>query len=327
MARARAHVSTPPLAAVAWTIGAFLIAAAPHLLAMPAWLASAIVVVCCWRLLGVHRGWPLPPAWPRILLTLLAVALVGIAFGGLWGRRAATSLLCVMLAAKMLELRTLRDLRAVASVSFFLIAAQFLFDERLALLTYLLAGCLSAVAALVVIEQTESAPAGREPDRNHPARILSDAAVLLLLAVPVALVLFVTFPRLAQPLWGCPTTSWMPRPACPTRCRRAAFPACTLMILPPFGWNSRAHHPRTASCTGVARSCGTSTAIPGARPISPTECRRRWCPSALRRGATAFSSSHTNVTGCLPWTTRSTHRTVPARPSITRWSAATRSRP
>jgi len=204
MARARAHVSTPPLAAVAWTIGAFLIAAAPHLLAMPAWLASAIVVVCCWRLLGVHRGWPLPPAWLRILLTLLAVALVGIAFGGLWGRRAATSLLCVMLAAKMLELRTLRDLRAVASVSFFLIAAQFLFDERLALLTYLLAGCLSAVAALVVIEQTESAPAGREPDRNHPARILSDAAVLLLLAVPVALVLFVTFPRLAQPLWGLP---------------------------------------------------------------------------------------------------------------------------
>lgn len=194
-------VSPLPLAPVAWTIAAFLIAAMPHLLAMPPISSLVIFALCAWRLMAAHKQWQLPPGWLRLILTLAIIALLAVSLGGLWGRRAATGLLCLMLAAKMMELSRLRDLRMVASVSLFLIASQFLFDERLLFLVYLFGGVLMAVCALLRIQQLETG------GQDAPANIVSlvqQAAVMLLSALPVALVLFVTFPRLAEPLWGLP---------------------------------------------------------------------------------------------------------------------------
>ncbi len=192
-----------PLRPVAWTIAAFIIAALPHLAAMPAWLAAGIVAACGWRLAAAWRHWSPPPAILRLALTGLAITLIVLAFGGLWGRRTATALLCVMLAAKMMEMFTLRDLRLVASVSFFLIATQFLFSERLLYLGYLAVGSLVATIALVRIQNVEAG----ETDSAAPGaevQAIGSAATLLLMSVPVALTLFFLFPRLAQPLWGLP---------------------------------------------------------------------------------------------------------------------------
>lgn len=190
-----------PLGPVAWTIAAFLFAAAPHLLAMPPLLGAVVVLLCGWRLLAAGKGWRPPPGWLRLLLTVGAIALLAVGFGGLWGRRAATGLLCLMLAAKMLELYRLRDLRMVASVSLFLIATQFLFDESLVYIAYLFGGVLIAIGALLRIQLLEL---GEAIPRSGNRRIIRDAAFMLLAALPVALILFVSFPRLAEPLWGLP---------------------------------------------------------------------------------------------------------------------------
>lgn len=190
-----------PPGPVSWTIAAFLITASPHLLAMPAFLTTIVVLLAGWRLAAAHRGWRAPPAWLRLALTLAAIIALGVAYGGLWGRRAATGLLCLMLAAKMLELHRVRDLRMVASLAFFLITTQFLFNERLLYIVYLLAGALLAISALLSIHQYEQ---GQRPARSADRAILRQGAVMLAAAVPVALILFVTFPRLAQPLWGLP---------------------------------------------------------------------------------------------------------------------------
>ncbi|NDY96997.1 transglutaminase TgpA family protein [Wenzhouxiangella limi] len=191
-----------PFNAVAWTIAAFLIAALPHLAAMPPWLAGFIVGACAWRLVVARNRGSRPPALLRLLLTGMAIALIVLAFGGLWGRRTATALLCVMLAAKMMEMFSMRDLRLVASVSFFLIATQFLFSEKLIYLGYLVVGSLTATIALVRIQDIHGRPAGAAPVAQAAA--VRNGAVLLLMAMPVALTLFVLFPRLAQPLWGLP---------------------------------------------------------------------------------------------------------------------------
>ncbi|MFP4334119.1 MAG: DUF3488 and DUF4129 domain-containing transglutaminase family protein [Wenzhouxiangella sp.] len=191
-----------PFNAVAWTVAAFFIAALPHLLAMPPWLAGVILAACAWRLLVARSAGAPPPAILRLLLTGAAIALIVLAFGGLWGRRTATALLCVMLAAKMMEMFSMRDLRLVASVSFFLIATQFLFSERLVYLVYLVIGSLVATVALVRIQDIH----GRSPDQAPVAQAeaVRSGVILLLMALPVALTLFVLFPRLAQPLWGLP---------------------------------------------------------------------------------------------------------------------------
>ncbi|MBB6086089.1 transglutaminase TgpA family protein [Wenzhouxiangella marina] len=198
------QLPTPPIAPLLWTIAAFAVAAAPHLAAVPLQIAIAILALLGWRIAAALRGWRPIPAWLRVLITLGLLVLVGISFGGLWGRRTATALLCIMLAAKMMELYRVRDLRLVASVSFFLIATQFLFDESLIYLAYLILGCWIATLALVRIQQIRNL-GQRLEDRGldgHP--MIAHSARLLALSLPVALVLFVLFPRLAQPLWGLP---------------------------------------------------------------------------------------------------------------------------
>jgi transglutaminase-like putative cysteine protease len=189
--------------AVAWTIAAFVFAALPHLAAMPVWLAALVVLACGWRLFAAHTDAAPPPRMLRLLLTGIAISLIVVAFGGLWGRRTATALLCVMLAAKLMEMFTIRDLRLVASVSFFLIATQFLFSERLMYLGYLAVGCMIATVALVRI-QTAHVQAHLERPAPPQADTVRTGVTLLLMALPVALTLFVLFPRLAQPLWGLP---------------------------------------------------------------------------------------------------------------------------
>jgi protein-glutamine gamma-glutamyltransferase len=187
-----------------WTIAAFAFAALPHLAAMPVMLAAVIVLILAWRAIAGWRRWPAIPGWLRVILTLLLLGLVVALHGALWGRRLATAMLCMMLAAKMMEMYRVRDLRLVASVCFFLIATQFLFNERLIYLGYLLIGCWLATMALTQIQQIREGPhqATVEPTAASSVGKLRGSLALLLLAMPVALALFVLFPRLAQPLWG-----------------------------------------------------------------------------------------------------------------------------
>jgi protein-glutamine gamma-glutamyltransferase len=197
------HTAHPPLPAVLWTIAAFGFAVMPHMAAMPAMLSALIVLILAWRAAAGWWQWPPTPAWLRVLITVGLLGLVLVLHGAIWGRRIATALLCMMLAAKMMEMYRVRDLRLVASVCFFLIATQFLFSERLIYLAYLLIGCWIAIIALVQVQQIGEGAAPSKRRSALPARqAMRDAVRLLVLALPVALTLFVMFPRLAQPLWG-----------------------------------------------------------------------------------------------------------------------------
>lgn len=200
-------VRTIPFDVTAWTVAAFAVAAAPHVAAMPAWLGAILALPLLWRLAAASRRWRPMPGWLRLVLTLVAAALVLFAFGGQWGRRMAAAFLCMMLAVKMFEMFRVRDLRLVASVSFFLIATQFLFSERLFYLAYLLVGSITAVIALLRIQHFVQAAEGSQPRghlHNPPTPDVARAVAALAAALPVALVLFALFPRLAQPLWGLP---------------------------------------------------------------------------------------------------------------------------
>ena len=198
MSSAIPRLATAP---TAWTIAALLVAAFPHLVAMPPPVAVVILAACAWRLAAAVRSWALPPGWLRLVVSLAAIGLLLATLGGLWGRRAATALLCLMLGMKMLELKRIRDLRLVASVALFLVAAQFLFNERLIYLVYLIASVLTVFAALQRIQQYEM---GQQPVSGNTRRLLAKSAALLAAAAPVAVILFLTFPRLAEPLWGLP---------------------------------------------------------------------------------------------------------------------------
>ncbi len=199
----RTHLTTPTVLLV---LASFAVAVTPHLLAMPPLLWLYVVAALAWRAAAELRGWPMPGRVIRAGATFLGLGLVILTYGTLWGRRAATALLSVMIASKLLEMARLRDGRIVATLAFFLVATQFLFSQRLELLAWLLASSWLAIAALLRIQRDEDAPRpdAARTDLATLARTLRSGAGLLALALPFALVLFALFPRLGSPLWGLP---------------------------------------------------------------------------------------------------------------------------
>ncbi|AFL75481.1 transglutaminase TgpA family protein [Thiocystis violascens] len=159
-----------------WQIGAFLL------------LLFAV------RLVGLKWRAAIPGAWLRALLTLAGVANCLYANHTLVGQDGGTALFVTMLALKLLELKTKRDLRLTGILIGFLIVIQFLFDQSFPLAIYLGVMAFGAVALLVDLN-------GGLGDGRLRAT-LRVAASLSLQALPLTLVLFVLFPRLSAPLWS-----------------------------------------------------------------------------------------------------------------------------
>jgi len=140
-----------------------------------------------WRRVGQVPG----RAW------LLPLALVGVALA-LWraglseGRMFGVALLVAMLGLKLLEVRTRRDLYVAVFLGYFLLSTLFLFDQSPAITAWVLLLVVGLTALLNLINRSGT----------QPLPALRTAGLMLLAAAPVALLLFVLFPRLGGPLWS-----------------------------------------------------------------------------------------------------------------------------
>ena len=192
-----------------WVIATLLVALLPQLATMPPLLVILALAPLAWRTVAEWRGWKPLPTLLRLAFTVTTLVLLVNTYGNLLGRRAAVSLLSMMLALKLLETFRARDARVVASLSLFLCATQFLFNQGMTMLVYGAACCVLALVAFALIARTEAFARVRQP--APPGRgILSELTFgsrLMLLAVPLGVALFLFFPRWGSPLWGVPERS------------------------------------------------------------------------------------------------------------------------
>lgn len=192
--------------AMLWVSITLAVAMLPQLQRMPPGVVLVCVAPLVWRVAHDLRGWkPLRPV-VRYGVTALALAVLAMSYGGLFGRRASVSLLAAMLALKLMECYRIRDARLVVSFSLFLCATQFLFDQGIAMPLYGAAVLVLALVALTHLQRQEAfGPTGSVPRVDAPvAAELAFSLRLLGLALPVCLVFFLLFPRWGSPLWGVP---------------------------------------------------------------------------------------------------------------------------
>jgi transglutaminase-like putative cysteine protease len=172
---------------------------APHLWRMPPWIGITVVALGLWRAAVALRQWPLPPQWLKVLMVLAAFIAVQVSFGRVNGQHGGSALLVVMLALKLTEMRSRRDVLVVVAMCYFTMLTHFLFSQELWTILYL-AACAVAVTAMLI----ES----NHPGSPLPARVtLRLGGGMVLLALPLTVVLFVLFPRVPGPLWGLPADS------------------------------------------------------------------------------------------------------------------------
>jgi len=178
-------------------LGVLALVVAPHLLRLPPWLGLSVVAIGAWRAAAALRQWPLPPQWLKVLLVLAAFAAVQVSYGRVNGQQAGSALLVIMLALKLTEMRSRRDVLVVVALCYFTMLTHFLFSQELWTILYL-GACAVAVTAILI-------------ESNHPGAALSPRVTLRLgagmvgLALPLMLVMFVLFPRVPGPLWGLPS--------------------------------------------------------------------------------------------------------------------------
>ncbi len=169
----------------------------PHLWFLPTWIGALALGLLALRGGLTLANRPPLPKWP--LFGLAGVAAWGIwtQFGTLIGREAGVASLVLLTGAKLLEMRARRDLFVTVFLCFFLLFTQFLYGQTIPIFL------LGLVAVVVLVFALTLFHAGSLPVRSLRLS-LTDSFKMLLIAAPLALVVFYLFPRAASPLWGVP---------------------------------------------------------------------------------------------------------------------------
>ena len=187
-----------------WVSVAFVAGVLLNVDRIPVWTPIAALIFVAWRLLAASRSFKLPGTPVRSIMALALVAGVLVRFHTLNGLSAGTALLVLMGSVKLLETRTQRDQFIVVGAAVFLLLAACLDRQNLVRAPLYLIHSWLCCAALAVVSYTPgiSSTATRVTFDNRAAMLL--AARSLAFSLPLALMLFVFFPRLPGAFWAIP---------------------------------------------------------------------------------------------------------------------------
>ncbi|MDH3612150.1 MAG: DUF3488 and transglutaminase-like domain-containing protein [Gammaproteobacteria bacterium] len=183
------------LTSLPWTLAAIVFSLAPHVQFLPLWITAACVFCGAWRYVIERRRRPLPSTWLRVLLALTCFLGVLATYSTISGVGPGSALLAIMAALKLLETRKRRDQFVLLFIAIFLVMSSLLREQHLWSLPYLLVAVLLIMTAWLRVSAV-----GEEPAR----RSFATGGRLLLYTAPLAIAMWIFFPRLASPFWAVP---------------------------------------------------------------------------------------------------------------------------
>lgn len=168
----------------------------PHLTRLPIWVTLVCVVCAIWRiLLFTGRGF-YPGSLLKFLLVMIAFIGIWNSYGTLISLEAVVALLITAFALKLIEMKHRRDVFAVIFLAYFVAAMEFLFEQNFLLVLYMFFAVVLVTAALIALHESH--------ERQRPTHAVFTGAKLMGQALPLAIVLFIVFPRFG-PLWAVPS--------------------------------------------------------------------------------------------------------------------------
>ena len=194
MARARGTDGSL-LASLPWTLAALFIAIAPHVPFLPFWITGAFAFCAGWRYLVERRRRALPAGWLRAALALGCFLGVFATYSSISGVGPGSALLTIMAALKLLETRRRRDQFVLLFLSIFLVMSSLLREQYLWSVPYMIGAILVIMTAWLRMSADASQSARQS---------FATGARLLAYAAPLAIVMWLFFPRLATPFWAVP---------------------------------------------------------------------------------------------------------------------------
>ncbi|KIH84596.1 transglutaminase TgpA family protein [Pseudomonas batumici] len=190
-------MSSAPLisrASLVWLLVAQTLVMLPFWFHVPPWMLALWLGCTVWRVQVYRMRARFPGRLMEGLLLLGTITGIWLSRSSLIGLDAGAVLLVAMFILKLVETRTRRDALVLIFLGLFCVAVAYLFEDSLPWAFYSLLPVGALLAALIGLQQ---GPATR------PLATLRLSTTLLLQALPLMLLLFLFFPRIA-PLWSLP---------------------------------------------------------------------------------------------------------------------------
>ena len=172
----------------------------PHLSSTPVFFIFYIVLVLIWFLLHTLGIIPRPARWVRFLLLLMALMILVISYGFVFTQTASLSLLSLMMCLKLFEIDNEQDRRnifLVIFVAYFILISYFLHSQDIFLGAFIL---FNLFILTLVLSSFNRLP-------QSSLSLIKNASIISRLftkALPIAIILFLFFPRIPGPLWTLP---------------------------------------------------------------------------------------------------------------------------
>jgi transglutaminase-like putative cysteine protease len=182
-----------------WLLLAFAATLAPYTLWLPLWYSALLYGVLAARLIQRRRFARPWPAWVKFPLLAAVLVLVVWEFGDPRARQTGTAALLGLTALKLIEAERRRDGFLTATVCLFLVSVQFLFEQGIGVTAYMV---VPTLLCFVALNECAAPPGTRGGISEEFGRIGRELGLLLLVALPLTVFLFVSTPRLSSPLWG-----------------------------------------------------------------------------------------------------------------------------
>lgn len=166
----------------------------PQLAHATAWTTAICAICFVWRM-GIYYGKVAAP--PKLLVNTLAIAAavtLGLVSSQIGLLNALINLLILGYALKYIEMRQQRDVKVVVLVGYFIIALTLLDQQAIINTLHLTLVAIINTSVLVSVYQ----------DNRKPLANLRFSFKIILHSIPLAILLFVVFPRLG-PLWLMPS--------------------------------------------------------------------------------------------------------------------------
>jgi transglutaminase-like putative cysteine protease len=163
--------------AIAWHIGD-----------IPFWAIIGGLALNLWRFLHDWRGIALPGKKLKFIITVLSFAVIYLHFGNYLGRDPGICALILFSAIKLLELKSPRDFMVVVFFCFFLLLGSFLYDQAITTFIFMLILTILLISAMLRLNLIYS----HRPPKRY---LMKTASRYLLVIIPIAICLFLFFPR------------------------------------------------------------------------------------------------------------------------------------
>jgi transglutaminase-like putative cysteine protease len=188
------------LPSLPWTLIALGFVVLPHVPFLPIWITGALLACALWRYSIEVRRRPIPRTLVRAALALTCFLGVLAEYYTISGVGPGSALLAIMAALKLLETRQRRDQFVLLFIAIFLLMSALLREQYLWSLPYLIIGVLLIMTAWLRMAAAES---------EAIPKSFGTGLRLLMYAAPLALAMWVFFPRIASPFWSVPIDTSM----------------------------------------------------------------------------------------------------------------------